>query len=340
VKDINPDGSAFLFFVEFVRNGDAVLFPPTTARELWRSDGTEAGTVMVADSPVGEPLPFTLTGWVLFPADDGEHGEELWRSDGTEAGTVMVADITGGPGASHPHDLTRAGSTVFFVASVDPFGEELWRSDGTDQGTVPITDINASGGATPRLLTAVGDRLFFTADDGEHGVELWKSDGTPDGTVAVRDINLGPGGSWPAFLRNVDGTLYFVADDGEHGVELWKSDGTEDGTMMVADINPAGSAFGTFTFFFSFAEFENALWFAADDGQQGPELWRSDGTDEGTAIVADINPGDEGSPAFSPLGRVALPGLRPGQGRGVAGGRADEINLALARSCNRGSATA
>ena len=166
-------------------------------------------------------------------------------------------------------------------------------------------------------LTAIGDTLYFTADDGVSGVELWKSDGTENGTVPVRDINPGPADASPAFLRNVDGTLFFIADDGTHGLELWASDGSEAGTRMVSDINPAGSAFGTFSFFFSFADLGGMLFFAADDGMHGTELWHSDGTAPGTSLVADINPGDEGSsPAFltSDGGRIVFQACEPTAG--------------------------
>ncbi len=65
--------------------------------ELWRSDGTSAGTVLVRDiSPGDGAFPRHLTnvnGMLYFRADDGNSGTELWRSDGTLAGTVLVRDI-------------------------------------------------------------------------------------------------------------------------------------------------------------------------------------------------------------------------------------------------------
>ena len=70
-------------------------------RELWRSDGTAAGTVLVKDiSPVpGGSSPSDLldaSGTLFFIADDGSTGRELWKSDGTETGTVLVKDIAAG----------------------------------------------------------------------------------------------------------------------------------------------------------------------------------------------------------------------------------------------------
>ena len=75
--------------------------------ELWKSDGTAAGTVLVKDinSGGGSSYPYGLTnvnGTLFFSADDGIHGDELWKSDGTAAGTVLVKDINPGSGASFP----------------------------------------------------------------------------------------------------------------------------------------------------------------------------------------------------------------------------------------------
>ena len=173
-----------------------------------------------------------------------------------------------------------------------------------------VKDINPDGSGfaptgspvgQPGLFTllAVGNTLFFTANDGASGIELWKTDGTADGTVEVRDINPGLGDSSPAFLTDVNGTVFFVADDGVHHMQLWTSDGTAAGTRLVALINGNGDAFGPTTFFFSFAALGAELYIAADDGFHGSELWRSDGTAAGTALVEDINPGIPGSfPAF------------------------------------------
>jgi ELWxxDGT repeat protein len=63
--------------------------------ELWRSDGTEAGTVRVKDILAGsnssDPRSLTnVAGTLFFSANDGTSGDELWKSDGTEAGTVRV----------------------------------------------------------------------------------------------------------------------------------------------------------------------------------------------------------------------------------------------------------
>ena len=105
-----------------------------TARELWKSDGTTAGTVMVKDiNPLTDSSPYNLSnvnGTLYFVADDGEHGPELWKSDGTEAGTVMVEDIHPWEGiGSYPSSVLDVNGTLFFTASDGQHGRELWKID-------------------------------------------------------------------------------------------------------------------------------------------------------------------------------------------------------------------
>ena len=266
--------------------------------ELWTSDGTLAGTVQVKDivpGPAGSsPLQLTnVSGTLFFFADDGVNGRELWKSDGTEVGTVLVKDIVPGPGGSFPvvGEMIAVNGTLFFNADDDVNGIELWKSDGTEVGTTLVKDILPGiGNGFPFSLTNLNGILYFTATNGINGAELWKSDGTEIGTVMVKDIFPGAGDANPLALTTSNGTLFFGADNGIHGRELWKSDGTPAGTVLVKDINPAGDS--------NISDFENAitsvgntLYFAATDGVSGRELWKSDGTSEGTVQIGDLNPG-------------------------------------------------
>jgi ELWxxDGT repeat protein len=274
--------------------------------ELWRSDGTRAGTVMVKDIRPGSRgsspgAVLDVKGTLFFGADDGTHGFELWRSDGTEVGTVMVKDIWPGSGTSSPINITDVGGTLFFGAADGTHGFELWRSDGTRGGTTMVKDIwPGSGTSSPSNITDVGGTLFFGAADGTHGFELWRSDGTRGGTTMVKDIWPGPHSSQdtmlePFLLINVVGTLFIVADDGTHGFELWRSDGTRGGTVMVKDIwpGPHGSQGGPGSGLLSHVG--ATLFFRADDGAHGFELWKTDGTEVGTVMVKDIRPGPDSS---------------------------------------------
>jgi len=268
--------------------------------ELWKSDGTTSGTVMVKDIFPGETTyqgyyggwytvtnssdPAGLTnvnGTLFFRASDGAT-RGLWKSDGTEAGTVPVAQI-------EPSGLTNVNGTLFFTAG-DAHGWELWKSDGTAGGTVMVKDIFPgrhrgaysyyTNSSYPSNLTNVNGTLFFAAENGA-GRELWKSDGTDAGTTLVKDINPGVFWSSPSNLTNVNGTLFFSA---YHG--LWKSDGTAAGTAMVKDVDPG-----------NLTNVNGTLYFRAGV-MQGLGLWKSDGTTAGTVMIGEINaPGTVVSPA-------------------------------------------
>ena len=291
--------------------------------ELWTSDGTRAGTVLVADiDPTGNGGPESLTdvgGTLYFSADDGEHGRELWKSDGTAAGTVLVADIAPADAyygySSDPSELTDVGGTLYFSADDGEHGRELWKSDGTAAGTVLVKDFypgqngydNEPNPGDPRDLTDVGGTLFFSVFSPAHGVELWKSDGTTHGTVLVKDMYPGDGGAPyfdahsgnPKHLAEVGGSLYFIAVDRLHGWELWTSDGSAQGTRLVREINPSDDADAWFPPFGGFSRVDDTLYFPADDGKHGWELWRSDGTATGTTMVNDLNPRGDGTPWFN-----------------------------------------
>jgi ELWxxDGT repeat protein len=210
--------------------------------ELWKSDGTEAGTVLVKDiwpgvNPVSVPFSstptfLTVSGGVLyFTAFDDVGHNGLWKSDGTEAGTVFVKEVLA------PNGLTAANDILYFINNDRVHGAELWKSDGTEAGTVLVKDVNPGAAPSDPLgLTVFNGAIYFSADDGVSGREFWKSDGTEAGTAMVKDINPGAGSSRPELFRVFHGVLYFRADDGAHGIELWKTNGTEAGTVMVKDI--------------------------------------------------------------------------------------------------------
>jgi ELWxxDGT repeat protein len=108
-----------------------VAFDPDHGTELWRTDGTRAGSRIVVDIAPGpgSSLPAGLTaagGLLYFTANDGEHGRELWVTDGTATGTRMVGDIAAGPASSSPTNLTVAGDHLFFSADDGFAGRELW----------------------------------------------------------------------------------------------------------------------------------------------------------------------------------------------------------------------
>lgn len=204
----------------------------------------------------------------------------------------LLKDIFAGSGDSSPRNLTDVNGTLFFTARTANHGIELWKSNGTPASTVLVKDIHTgTANANPAHLTNVNGTLFFAATDAANGTELWKSDGTEVGTVLVKDIYPGTNSSRLNNFVNINGTLFFSATDGTNGIELWKSDGTESGTIMVKDIRPGSASMLGNSEDGYFTNVNGTLFFAATNGSNGTELWKSDGTGAGTVQVKDIRPG-------------------------------------------------
>ena len=150
-----------------------------------------------------------------------------------------------------------------------------------------VKDINISPPGYPPLSDAVviNGIAYFAADDSVHGTELWRSDGTTAGTYVVEDINPGSSGSYPSSLADIDGTLYFSAVDGVHGPEEWRSDGTLTARTWSRTSTNRTAAPHMRTSDFTYVN--GTLFFTSQS-----QLWKSNGTDAGTVLVADVGASD------------------------------------------------
>lgn len=309
VKDINAGTNPSTPAAKCVYNGyvyfSAATGASNTDRELWRSDGTDAGTTLVKDiNPAagasGNPFGMIVfNNTLFFSANDGTNGTELWKSDGTTVGTVMLKDIVSGANSSQPAEFTLFNNALYFTVtnSADSKKFALWKTDGTAGGTVVVKDINTvTSFADIVKLKVSGTKLFFWAVTDAEGREPWVSDGTTAGTNLIKDIFTGSTGSpGPSvdydYTADGNGVVYFKAagNTGLTDRELWKSDGTAAGTVLVKDIYPGTSTSeldGS-----SKVMLNGILYFTAADPNLGRELWRSDGTAAGTYMVKDIYPG-------------------------------------------------
>lgn len=294
-----------------VRSGAWTYFwaeTPAAGIELWRSDGTTAGTAMVRDIAPGpgssapdaargfarEMVPFRVGGTdgVVFGATRANEGVELWFSDGSAAGTRLVADVFPGPESSAPSGFLALGGLVYFAATDGPSGRELWVSDGTRGGTRLVADIELGPGwSSPSGLTAspIAGELLFAASTAAVGAELFRSDGTS--TTLLADLEPGTLGSRPGEFVRFGGQVLFVAGTVATGRELFATGGTTGSTALVADLDPTGSSSPILA---DSAVLGGRVYFAATDAR-GAELWSSDGTPAGTTLVDDIEPGPASS---------------------------------------------
>ncbi len=304
IKDIVPGSNgAQLFGLRVV--GDQVFFIADDEAgynsELWRTDGTEAGTYQVKDiNPLGSGVYYDYRipspgDDLFFIANDGEHGDELWKSDGTDAGTMMVKDINPGyasafdPFAYVSFAFTALNDILYFTANNGINGYELWRSDGTDAGTYLLKDIiPGSDGSKPEYTTGAGDAIYFSCSNSDYLPSIWKSDGTEAGTYQIIENVWAKSNDNPNanFFIDYHGYVYFGGGTDVYDIEVWRTDGTEVGTGLFAELYPAGEEVDPYLF----NVVNDKLIFSSE--QLNNSFFISDGTMEGTMPLID-NSGHE-----------------------------------------------
>ncbi len=272
--------------------------------ELFKTDGSLAGTVMVSQIYSGNGSSFNGTGsnesnltvfnnHLYFFANDSAHGFELWKSDGTSGGTAMVKDIYPGTnGSTTTYEITASANALYFFAK-DSAGAShygIWTSDGTSAGTTMLKVATSSNS----VIFADSNLVYFDANLGGTGDELCVSDGTVGGTVTLKDINSGTNGSSPKGFIKLGNKIVFTAT-AANGSEPYITDGTGPGTVLLKDINVYGNGNATPSGFSRFNG--NKVLFYANDSIHGTEPWITDGTSGGTQLLYDVVAGTTGSSA-------------------------------------------
>ena len=195
----DTEDTFFMFEGEMYFNAEANDGSNELGMELFKTDGTQAGTVLVKDiDPSGNVssnapdddyvAPFIFNGEMYFGAEVGGEGA-LWKTDGTTAGTVVViADPldAGDNIQSAPVELNGKLFMDFYTAET---GGEYYMTDGTEAGTVLLKDIHEGAENSACYSNCVApvlfqSHVFFVAYDGTTNA-LWATDGTPEGTVQV-----------------------------------------------------------------------------------------------------------------------------------------------------------
>lgn len=242
--------------------------PARSALELWRTDGTAAGTLRLASIPFDKranpyPAPTPLAGRLFFRAFG-----TLWVSDGSVAGTrPLPRQLPGGTFA------LSAGTTTLYTGAgylVPNQPQTLWAIDPETFRETPLGAFSSLYPSYPGapLGNLVGDTLFFFTEDSA-GSAWWRSEGTPGSTIRLPELLASQ--PIPAFVTLGD-RRYFPACDVEHGCELWSTDRLGEDTRLVQDLwaGPRSS------YPYILGTDEHSLWFAATEPAVGNELWRLD----------------------------------------------------------------
>lgn len=260
---------------------------------IWISDGTEAGTKLFKDNlPSG--IGTTINDKLYFFAGS-DSGTEPWVSDGTADGTHMIKDIRPGfPSSNEGNGVTKEfieyNSKVYFFATDATIAEELWETDGTDAGTKMAVDINLTGGSRARDIVVFDNKLYISAYVGYKPSErfaLVATDGTQAGT-AVIDTIFSANDIGFNHLTVFNNSLFLRDDHPMYGRELFKLSGNE--IVLVKDIFSGqtyngGLNFNTYADQPLFQIYNNSMFFLANISNTQIQLFKSDGTAQGTLQV-------------------------------------------------------
>jgi ELWxxDGT repeat protein len=281
VAPVSLGSSTFLF-----RRAPGPAGPPSSVLEVWRTDGTAAGTLRLATTPFPDGFSPALSPAVVGGRLFFRFGGTLWMSDGSVEGTHPLPEqLPGGTFA------LVAGSGILYAGAGyqgdDPTHETLWAIDPTTLaasllGTFDLLDTGATGA---NLGSVVGDTLFFGVADPQdpRGIEtVWLTEGTAASTrrppAPLADLTA-------AAFSTVGDRRYFTACEAEHGCELWSTGRLGEDSRLVADLWPGSRSSDPEIL----AVDDKSLLFAATEPTTGRELWKLDRS----ALSAALSP--EGS---------------------------------------------
>ena len=268
-------GAQTLLFRSVWRSDD----PDVPKLEVWRTDGTAAGTLLLATAPflgAYSPAlnPVVLKGRLFF-----RFGGKLWMSDGSAVGTQPLPSQL--PGSTFG---LAGGTETLYAASIENDGgpQTVWAIDPTTDPTIdPTTDPTALAVTQLGRFTSIksnvdytfgnvlGNTLIFETADEQWVYQQWLTEGTPTSTRPVPDRRVR---SRARDFVTAGDRRYFTSCDLRHGCELWSTDRLGEGARLVADLwpGPRGSDPQIL------AVSGGAIWFAATEPSVGNELWKID----------------------------------------------------------------
>jgi len=243
-------------------------------KELWKTDGTQNGTVVInnwvnSSNFSNDVKIVKYYNKIYFSG---------FESDGSSIGTIQTGLVL------PPENESCMYNGLIYYRGIDG---KIWKSDGTLNGTSQAIDFLVVGN-----LYAFNGFLYFSGGyfgAGQPGAELCKSDGTLANTIILKDIYVGFNSSNPGNFISLNNYLFFIASDGIHGKELWKTDGTTFGTSMVKDIFP-----GIYDGFYDCYDginlshqiiFNNEFYFSTHLNGDQKGVWKTDGSETNTILV-------------------------------------------------------
>ncbi len=290
IKDINPNGIAV---DRFLTNHAGKIFflanDGTNGKEVWVTDGTNEGTVMLHDMTTGAGGESNI--WAVPFLDKvmiNYNRKQFWVSDGTPEGTELLKDF----GESVPSlpisadQFTVIADKSYFVINTPAQGQVIWETNGTPDGTIQFTDFTDYEITSGIKLIAFNGALIAFGTESQvpnYPFRILKIDLT---TSSKEDMAFVDGlGSITGTPKVIDNYIYYAIFGHHQSSGIYRFDGTVDGIEKLKGIPDLGWVIG------APLTTENGFFWAIKTASSGQELWYSDKTEEGTLQVKDIDPG-------------------------------------------------
>jgi ELWxxDGT repeat protein len=212
--------------------------------ELWKTNGTPSGTVLVKDVRQNDTDNLSVhdmgghastNDWLYFACINNEGRHSVWRTNGTPTGTTQLVAFES-ESEWLPH-VIGAGSNIFIIR-VMAWGSELWILDGTE--ATKLREVDQQYNYTNAVM---GDVLYFTTRSGplnpDRNESVWRSDGTISGTYQIQFQG------WAYDLETSGNYVYLAGRADKEGSELFvieeSASVSSAGTFVVADVANAES---------------------------------------------------------------------------------------------------
>lgn len=301
ISDINPGANNSIpgYYMQLVHQ-DVIYFDAddgVVGRELFAYSLVNHSTWLVADleagefgSGPGEDMAISYGDAIFFTAIVAPYWTEMWGYNPVNGSLWLVADImpvsSANPGwlMHHVYD-----GVLYFTARDLGNVHDLWGYNQSNGTVWKIMNIGPNPWTHPGLEMShvVGDCIYFDADDTAMGRELWAYNTSNGTTWLVADISQN-GASDPGKHLSlvIDDTIYFDTNL----QEIWAYTTTNHTTWRV--VSHGLSSVGE-----NFTEFskDRVIFFTADDGIHGIELWSYDVELDELSMVSDIADGQSSS---------------------------------------------
>lgn len=273
---LNPmDGDGRARFTDpygYVANGPWCYFI-ANENEIWRSDGTAAGTTKELTVTQGWPNSLAFAGERMF-VDVGFVSEfsELWSCP-LGSSELTPVDLPDDTGDAWIEEMIALDDELCFIRTDEFYERALWVTDGTAPGTHRVPLLQTGEAVESRALVPIRawqGALYLPASTSDGKNELWRTDGTPQGTRRLATFSPPKANLSVYEMPATSDSLYFHVSDDKWRQHLWRTKGDAASTRPVKGA-PANFPTSEWP---QLAAMESDLFFVAEQFSTKESLWR------------------------------------------------------------------